>query len=116
MSGADEEEKFFPRDPLSNRPSLVAAVDWHEALTRRLRSLLKTGPLHRLRAREGRLAALLPHDDTTALCLKAREVLVDAMGVRPGARREEVADALRPMLEAGDRLNDVLPRRPGTRR
>lgn len=109
MSGRKDKEKTFPPLSGSARPPLVDAVDWHEALTRRLRSLLKTGPLHQLRAREGRHGALRPHDDTAALCMKALEVLVDAMGVRPGARREEVAAALRPMLEAGDRLHDVAP-------
>lgn len=80
---------------------------WHEALTRRLRSLLKTGPFHQLRANEGRHKALLEHDDTTALCMKAMEVLVDAMGLRPGAPREELAEALKPLLLANDQLHEV---------
>lgn len=84
-------------------------TSWHEALTRRLRSLLKTGPFHQLRANEGRHQALLEHDDTTALCMRAMEVLVDAMGLRPGAPRQELAEALRPLLEANDRLHGVEP-------
>jgi hypothetical protein len=80
---------------------------WHDALTRRLRSLLKTEPLHRLRRNEGRLTALLPHDDPTALCVKALEVLVDALGLRPGATRGEIDDALLPILAAQDRAQGV---------
>lgn len=67
-------------------------------------------PLHQLRAKEGRqIGALRPHDDTTALCMKAMEVLVDSMGVRSGATRGEVMEALFPMLVGGDLLHGVTP-------
>lgn len=82
---------------------------WHDGLTRRLRSLLKTEPLHRLRRNEGRLRALLPHDDPSALCVKALEVLIDALGLRPGATRVELEAALLPLLEAQDAAHGVPP-------
>lgn len=80
---------------------------WAETLTRRLRSLLKTGPFHRLRANEGRHEVLLPHDDTTVLLIKTLEVLVDALGLRLGAPREAVHHALAPILEAGDQMRGI---------
>src|SRR5213080_2339972 len=56
---------------------------WHDGLTRRLKSLLRTGPLHALRG--SKAAALLPHDDVAALSMKALEILIDALGLRPGS-------------------------------
>src|SRR4051794_31504017 len=83
--------------------------DWHEGLTRRLRSLLKTGPFHRLRAGEGRYQHLRPHDDTTALCIKALDVLVGVMGVSAGVSRADLCLALSPLLLAGDRHAGAAP-------
>jgi hypothetical protein len=80
---------------------------WAETLTRRLRSLLKTGPFHRLRANETRHEVLRPHDDTTVLLIKALEVLVDALGLRLGAARDSMYEGLAPILEAGDRMRGV---------
>src|SRR2546428_2145130 len=45
---------------------------WHDGLTRRLKSLLRTGPLHALLG--SKAAALLPHDDVAALSMKALEI------------------------------------------
>src|SRR5437764_5385488 len=54
---------------------------WHDGLTRRLKSLLRTAPLHALRG--SKAAALLPHDDVAALSMKALEILIDALGQSP---------------------------------
>jgi hypothetical protein len=86
-------------------------AEWHEALTRRLRALLKSGPLHELRRNQGRLAAVLPHDDLIALTMRALEVLIDALGVRSGATRDEIVAALAPLADANDRLAGVVPDR-----
>src|SRR3989442_10054118 len=56
-------------------------------------SLLRTGPLHALRG--SKAAALLPHDDVAALSMKALEILIDALGLRPGATREEIGGGFR---------------------
>lgn len=82
-------------------------VEWHDALTRRLRALLKSGPLHELKRNQGRLEVALEHDDLTALAMRALEVLVDALGVRAGATRDEIAAALAPLAEANDRAAGI---------
>lgn len=84
-------------------------VEWHDALTRRLRALLKSGPLHELKRNQGRLEAVLEHDDLTTLAMRALEVLVDALGVRAGATRDEIAAALAPLAEANDRAAGIAP-------
>jgi len=84
-------------------------VEWHDALTRRLRALLKSGPLHELKRNQGRLDAVLEHDDLAALAMRALEVLVDALGVRAGATREDLVSALAPLAEANDRVSGVAP-------
>lgn len=88
---------------------VVPPVPWSDALTRRHRALLKTAPFHRLRLNAGRRTAIREHDDPTALCMKALEVLIDALGVRPGATREEVHRALEPLLIATDKSHGVIP-------
>jgi hypothetical protein len=85
----------------------MADAHWHDGLTRRLRSLLKTQPLHDLRANEGRRASVLPHDDTLALAMRAMEVMVDALGLRAGAPRQELTDALMPLLRFNDAFHNV---------
>jgi hypothetical protein len=89
--------------------SAILPAPWHDALTRRLRSLLKSGPLHRLRTHAGRHDALRDHDDPAALCMKVLEVLVDALGTRPGATRSEVEDALLPLLAINDTVHGLTP-------
>lgn len=89
-------------------PSTERAVPvWHDGLTRRLKSLLRTGPLHALRG--SKASALLPHDDVAALTMKALETLIDALGLRPGATREEIERGLFPLLDASDRAHHVSP-------
>ena len=78
---------------------------WHDGLTRRLKSLLRTCPLHALRG--SKAAALLPHDDVAALSMKALEILIDALGLRPGATREEIDGGLFPLLSASDSAHEV---------
>lgn len=80
---------------------------WHDGLTRRLKSLLRTGPFHALRS--SKASALLPHDDVAALCMKTLELLIDALGLRPGATREEIERGLFPLLDASDRAHHVTP-------
>lgn len=78
-------------------------------LTRRLKSLLKTGPFHRLRANQGRIQCLLPHDDPAALCLSALDVLVNAMGISAGVAHDELSAALSPTLQQADARAGVSP-------
>jgi hypothetical protein len=72
-----------------------------------LKSLLRTAPLHALRS--SKASALLPHDDVAALCMKALEILIDALGLRPGATREEIEQGLFPLLNASDGARHVAP-------
>lgn len=87
------------------RASQEGAAVWHDGLTRRLKSLLRTAPLHALRS--SKALALLPHDDVAALSMKALEILIDALGLRPGATREELEQGLLPLLAASDREHGV---------
>jgi tetratricopeptide (TPR) repeat protein len=82
---------------------------WPQEVCRRLRSLLKTGPFHRLRQGEGRHACLRPHDDTTALCMQALDALVAALGISQGVSREDLHAALSPLQTAADLQADVPP-------
>lgn len=75
---------------------------WPKEVCRRLRSLLKTGPFHRLRQGEGRHACLRPHDDTTSLCMQALDALVAALGISQGVSREDLHAALAPLQTAAD--------------
>lgn len=69
--------------------------------------MLRTGPLHALRS--SKAAAMLPHDDLAALSMKALEILIDVLGLRPGATRDELEQGLFPLLDASDRAHHLEP-------
>lgn len=87
----------------------VASDQWHEGLTRRLRSLLRTDPFHRLRASQSRIESVLPHDDLLAVAMKGLELLIDCLGVSAGLSRDDFAAGVRPLLVGGDQLAAVAP-------
>ena len=59
---------------------------WHDALTRRLRALVRTGPLHRIESGKGQRALELDDQDLRALALRALDVTIEHMGLGTGAR------------------------------
>jgi len=83
---------------------------WSESLTRRLRVLLHTSPLHDLRRRFLRGPASMRHYDALALATRAMDAVVDRSGLEEEASREDVLRVLRPLLEAMDAEAGVRPR------
>lgn len=88
---------------MSPKPSAPTQTDtWQEALTRRLRALVRTGPLHRIEAGKGQRALSLEAQDLRALALRALDVTIERMGLGTGATLEEVAEALAPLVLAAE--------------
>lgn len=75
---------------------------WQDALTRRLRTLLRTAPLHRVEANKVHRAASFDEHDLRALALRTLDLTIERMGLGTGATQEELRDGLRPLLLAVD--------------
>lgn len=71
---------------------------WQEALTRRLRTLLRTVPLQRMEAGKGRRELALGDQDLRALALRALDLTIERMGLGTGPTYEEIRDALRSLV------------------
>jgi hypothetical protein len=84
-------------------------ANWTPALTRRLRVLLHTSPLHDLRRRFLRGPASQRHYDALALATRAMDAVVDRMGLDEEGGREDILHALTPLMEAMDRDAGVRP-------
>ncbi|MFZ5477571.1 MAG: hypothetical protein ACOZNI_12415 [Myxococcota bacterium] len=76
----------------------VAPESWQDALTRRLRTLVRTRPFHRLEASKTQRG--LEAHDLRALALRALDATIDRMGLGAGATRAEVREALTSMIRA----------------
>jgi hypothetical protein len=76
------------------------APRWEETLTRRVRSLARTGPLHRIEAGKSARARDLSRHDLRALALRAIDATIEHMGLGYGATRRDVAEALSPLIRA----------------
>jgi len=85
-------------------------ASWPQSLTRRLRVLLHTAPLHELRRRFLRGPASMRHYDALALATRAMDAVVDRSGLEEAASREDIARALKPLLNAMDVEAGVRPR------
>ena len=79
---------------------------WQEALTRRLRTLLRTIPLQRMESGKGRRELALDGQDLRALALRALDLTIERMGLGTGPTYEELRDALRPLVRMCDRELD----------
>ena len=80
---------------------------WQEALTRRLRTLLRMIPLQRMEAGKGRRELALDSQDLRALALRALDLTIERMGLGTGPTYEELSEALVPLVRAcDDRLDD----------
>lgn len=71
-------------------------------LTHRLRSLVRTSPLHRLEVGKALRTQDLSGHDLRALALLAIDATIEHMGLGYGARRTDLAEALAPMVRAVD--------------
>ena len=75
---------------------------WQDALTRRLRTLLRTAPLHRVEANKVHRGRDYDEHDLRALALRALDLTIERMGLGTGATVEELRDGLRPLVLAVD--------------
>ncbi|HTE51937.1 MAG TPA: hypothetical protein VK698_13880 [Kofleriaceae bacterium] len=71
---------------------------WQEALTRRLRTLIRTAPLHRVEASKGMRDVDLSEQDLRALALRALDLTIEQMGLGSGAAVAELCEGLRPLV------------------
>ena len=87
------------------------------ALTRRVRALVRTAPLHAMEAHKNNRSIDLQRHDLRLLALAAIEAVVERMGFGYGASRDEVRERLLPLLslmepgialEAADRVVELV--------
>jgi len=64
--------------------SEVAPDNWQDAVTRRLRTLVRLGPLHRIEAVKVHRDDDLTDIDLRALCLRALDLTIERMGLGTG--------------------------------
>jgi hypothetical protein len=78
--------------------SEVAPDNWQDALTRRLRTLVRLGPLHRIEAVKAHRDDDFADIDLRALCLRALDLTIERMGLGTGMTHEELRDELEPIV------------------
>lgn len=75
---------------------------WEETLTRRVRSLARTAPLHRIEANKAARSRDLSRHDLRALALRAIDATIEQMGLGYGAHRDDLVEAMRPLILAAE--------------
>jgi len=80
--------------------SASSSHPWQDALTRRLRALIRTVPLHRIEATKGHRSEELSEHDLRALALRVLDIVIEKMGLGTGALMEELHDGLRPLISS----------------
>ena len=86
-----------------NPPEELASVSterWQEALTRRVKSLARLGPLHEIEAGKNRRVLDLEKVDVRALALRVLDLTIEEMGVGRGAPRAAITQTLSAMVVA----------------
>lgn len=78
--------------------SEVAPDNWQDAVTRRLRTLVRLGPLHRIEAVKVHRDDDLEGIDLRALCLRALDLTIERMGLGTGMTHDELCDELQPIV------------------
>lgn len=73
---------------------------WQNALTRRLRTLVRTAPLHRVEHSKGHRDDVFADQDLRALALRTLDIVIERMGLGMGATFEELREDLHPLIEA----------------
>jgi hypothetical protein len=71
---------------------------WQNALTRRLRTLIRTSPLHRIEASKGQRDIELGAQDLRALALRALDLTIEHMGLGSGATAAQLCEELVPLV------------------
>lgn len=80
---------------------------WQDALTRRLRTLIRTAPLHRIEASKSHRSDSFSDQDLRALALRTLDVVIEKMGLGSGATFEDVRVELRPLVFIADPTLDA---------
>lgn len=75
---------------------------WEDALTRRLRTLLRTAPLHQLEASKRLRGEAFAGQDLRALGLRALDLAIEHKGLGHGASFEELCAELEPLVRDVD--------------
>lgn len=75
---------------------------WEDALTRRLRTLLRTSPLHQLQASKNQRADIFSRQDLRALGLRALDLAIEHKGLGQGASFEDLCSDLQPLVATVD--------------
>ncbi len=78
------------------------AERWEHTLTRRLRSLVRTAPVHRVEASKASRGRDLGPHDLRGLALRVIDSAIEHMGLGYGARRSDLYEALTPLLTAAE--------------
>jgi hypothetical protein len=75
---------------------------WQLALPRRVATLARIGPLHRFEQDKSRRSVDFAAHDLRTLCLMVFDAVIERMGISSGASRDEIAQALDPLIVAGE--------------
>jgi len=78
------------------------AERWQEAVTRRVRALIRTAPLHAAEQGKGRREVDLSRVDLRSLALRVLDVVIEEMGLGGGATREDAGRTLDGMVAEMD--------------
>lgn len=71
---------------------------WEDALTRRLRTLLRTLPLHRVESNKAYRSEVFELQDLRAIALRALDLTIERMGLGHEATFGELQEELRPLI------------------
>lgn len=96
-----EDQRGVP-EPVAIGEQPAATERWQEALTRRLRTLVRTVPLHRLEASKGHLSLDVAAQDLRSLALRVLDLCVEGMGLGAGVERAEVVAGVAEMARQMD--------------
>lgn len=80
----------------------VPFESWQVALPRRVATLARIGPLHRLETGKAARNLELEHHDLRTLSLMVFDAVIERMGLAAGASQEEVVSALKPLIRAAE--------------
>lgn len=89
-----------PHQLETGEPSPFSSHPWQEALTRRLRALVRTTPLHRVEQGKAQRGDLFSSQDLRALALRTLDLVIERMGLGTGATIPELREELCPLVHA----------------
>ncbi len=75
---------------------------WAQMLSRRVRTLARTGPLHRLEGHKANRERNLERHDLRVLALRAIDSAIEHMGLGYGATRQNLHQALDPLIRSAE--------------